>query len=103
MINPSNFEALFKQFTENMPKGALELQKDLEKNMRVAMEATFRRMNLVTREEFDIQAAVLLKTRSKLENLEAQVAELETRLQAAETQLPSTVVASEAPKDPPTV
>ncbi|OUD13241.1 accessory factor UbiK family protein [Thioflexithrix psekupsensis] len=81
-MNTSNqFEALFKQFTEQLPKGALELQKDLEKNMRVAMEATFRRMNLVTREEFEIQAAVLAKTRAKLEALEAQVAALEARMQ----------------------
>ncbi len=101
MINPNNFEALFKQFTENMPKGALELQKDLEKNMRVAMEATFRRMNLVTREEFDIQAAVLAKTRSKLETLEAQVAELEARLQAVEVATPAET-APETPKHPPT-
>lgn len=102
MINPNNFEALFKQFAENMPKGALELQKDLEKNMRVAMEATFRRMNLVTREEFDIQAAVLAKTRSKLETLEAQVTELEARLQAAETPLSPVETAPESPKHPPT-
>jgi ubiquinone biosynthesis accessory factor UbiK len=81
MNTPNQFETLFKQFAEQLPKGALELQKDLEKNMRVAMEATFRRMNLVTREEFDIQAAVLAKTRAKLEDLEAQLLALETRVQ----------------------
>jgi ubiquinone biosynthesis accessory factor UbiK len=89
-MNTSNqFEALFKQFTEQLPKGALELQKDLEKNMRVAMEATFKRMNLVTREEFEIQAAVLAKTRAKLEALEAQLAALEARMQLDNMTTPS--------------
>ena len=45
-----------------------------------AMQAAFARMNLVTREEFDIQAGVLARTRQKLEALEKQVAELEKQL-----------------------
>lgn len=44
-----------------------------------ALQAALRRLNLVTREEFDAQAQVLQRTREKLEALEAQVAEMETR------------------------
>jgi BMFP domain-containing protein YqiC len=50
---------------------------DLEKNVRALLTSFFARLDLVTREEFDIQRQVLLRTREKLARLEAQVAELE--------------------------
>jgi len=53
--------------------------KDIEKNVRAMMSQGFQRMDLVTREEFDIQSRVLAKTREKLEALEAKVAELEKK------------------------
>ena len=53
--------------------------KDLEKNLRAVLQGVFTKLDLVTREEFDVQQAVLLKTREKLEALEAKVAELEAR------------------------
>lgn len=54
--------------------------KDIEKNVKAMLTQGFSRLDLVTREEFDIQAQVLAKTRSKLETLEARLAELEARL-----------------------
>lgn len=51
--------------------------KDLEKNIRSLVNQGFQKMDLVTREEFDLQAQVLAKTRAKLEALEAKIAELE--------------------------
>ncbi len=76
--NPNqNFENFFKQLTDVLPKDPLGLKDDLEKNLRAAMQMTFNRMNLITREEFDVQAAVLLRTREKLEALETRVAALE--------------------------
>ncbi len=51
--------------------------KDLEKNVRGLMTQGFQKLDLVTREEFDIQTQVLAKTRAKLEELEAKVAALE--------------------------
>lgn len=59
------------QAIENSPA------KDIEKNVKAMMAQGFSKLDLVTREEFDIQAQVLAKTRSKLEALEAQVAALE--------------------------
>jgi BMFP domain-containing protein YqiC len=53
--------------------------KDIEKNMKTLLTQGFARLDLVTREEFDIQAEVLVKTRAKLEALEARVAEMEGR------------------------
>jgi BMFP domain-containing protein YqiC len=50
---------------------------DLERNLKAALSALFARLDLVTREEFDVQREVLLRTREKLERLEHRLAELE--------------------------
>ena len=57
--------------------------KDIEKNVKSMMTQGFSKLDLVTREEFDVQTQVLAKTRSKLEALEQRVAELEARLNTA--------------------
>lgn len=54
--------------------------KDIEKNMRALLSGAFSRLDLVTREEFDVQGKVLARTREKLEALQARVAELEKKL-----------------------
>ncbi len=54
--------------------------KDLEKNMKAMLNQGFSKLDLLTREEFEVQADVLARTRTKLEALEARVAELEARL-----------------------
>lgn len=56
---------------------------DIEKNLRATLGGLFAKLDLVTREEFDVQREVLTRTRAKLEALEARVAELETRSQVA--------------------
>ena len=53
--------------------------KDIEKNIKAMLQSGLTRLDLVTRQEFDIQAEVLRKTREKVEQLEARVAELEAR------------------------
>lgn len=62
------------QVLENSPA------KDIEKNLKAMMSQGFAKLDLVTREEFDVQAQVLANTRAKLEMLEAQVAALEAQL-----------------------
>ena len=59
------------QAIENSPA------KDIEKNVKAMMAQGFSKLDLVTREEFDVQAQVLARTRAKLEALEAQVAAME--------------------------
>ena len=61
------------QALENSPA------KDIEKNVKAMMSQGFSKLDLVTREEFDIQAQVLAHTRAKLEALEAQVIALEAQ------------------------
>jgi BMFP domain-containing protein YqiC len=57
--------------------------KDIERNVRAMMTQGFAKLDLVTREEFDIQTQVLEKTRARLEALEARVAELERHMAAS--------------------
>ncbi|MCE7913866.1 MAG: hypothetical protein DYH15_04085 [Nitrosomonas sp. PRO4] len=57
--------------------------KDIEKNIRTLLSGAFSRLDLVTRDEFDVQQEVLQRTREKLILLEARVAELETKLSHA--------------------
>lgn len=64
----------FNKALENSPA------KDIEKNVKAMMSQGFSKLDLVTREEFDIQAQVLAKTRAKLEALELRVVELEAML-----------------------
>ncbi|HJV51766.1 MAG TPA: accessory factor UbiK family protein [Noviherbaspirillum sp.] len=77
-MNTNNFfndlQAKINQALENSPA------KDLEKNVKAMLTQGFSRLDLVTREEFDIQTQVLAKTRAKLDELEARVAELEAQL-----------------------
>ena len=56
---------------------------DIEKNLRATLGGLFAKLDLVTREEFDVQREVLSRTRAKLETLEVRVAELEARSQVA--------------------
>ena len=77
------FDTFFKQVTNALPQSVFNLHQDVERNLRVAVDSGLRKMNLVTREEFDIQSAVLERTRSRLEALEKQVAGLE-ELKAAD-------------------
>jgi ubiquinone biosynthesis accessory factor UbiK len=53
--------------------------RDVEKNLKAMLSGALAKLDLLTREEFDIQARVLLRTREKLEALEARVAEIEAR------------------------
>ena len=55
---------------------------DIEKNLRAVLQSGFAKLDLVTREEFDVQQEVLTRTREKLTQLEAKVAELEKAQQA---------------------
>ncbi|WP_194725275.1 accessory factor UbiK family protein [Noviherbaspirillum malthae] len=70
----NDLQSKISQVIENSP------MKDVEKNVKAMMSQGFSKLDLVTREEFDIQAQVLARTRAKLEALEARVAELEVLL-----------------------
>lgn len=63
--------------------------KDVEKNLRVMLSGIFTRLDLVTREEFEVQQEVVKRTREKLAGLEARIAEMETAAKAVPPQVPA--------------
>lgn len=75
----NDLQGKLNQAIENSPA------KDIERNVKAMMTQGFSKLDLVTREEFDIQAQVLAKTRAKLDALELRVADLEAKLAASET------------------
>lgn len=77
MLDTKKIEEVIQSISDAMPSGLTGLQADVEKNVRAAMSATFAKLDLVTREEFDVQTQVLHRTREKLEALEQRVTELE--------------------------
>jgi BMFP domain-containing protein YqiC len=81
MIDKVNVESLVRRFTENLPASLQAVRADLEAHAgRVLRDAT-RRLDLVSREEFDAQSRVLARSRELIATLEARVAELERRQQ----------------------
>jgi len=82
MLEPINFDELAKRLSSAVPSGLSALGEDLEKTFLAILQGTFEKMNLVSREEFEAQKAVLARTREKLEKLEARVAELERQIPA---------------------
>jgi BMFP domain-containing protein YqiC len=77
MVDPRLLDELDRAVRAVLPEGLAE---DIKKNLRAATSAVLARLELVTREEWEVQQALLARTREKLERLERQVAELEARL-----------------------
>ena len=84
MIDPKKIEQLARQVHESMPKGVREFGDDVEKKIRQVLQAQLMRLDLVSREEFDVQTQVLLRTREKIALLEQRLTELENRSAAEE-------------------
>ena len=78
MIDPKKIEQLARQVHDAMPKGIREFGDDVEKKIRQVLQAQLTRMDLVNREEFDVQTQVLLRTREKLAALEQRLAAVES-------------------------
>ena len=79
MIDPKKIEQIARQVHESMPKGLRDLGEDVEKKIRQALQSQLTRLDLVSREEFDVQTQVLLRTREKLALLEQRLNDLENR------------------------
>ena len=77
MIDLKLIDELSRKLTDSLPPGFSRLKEETDEQFRLVLSRTFERMNLVTREEFDAQSTVLLRTREKLEELQRQIEELE--------------------------
>ncbi|AGJ89088.1 hypothetical protein WP3W18E01_06550 [Raoultella ornithinolytica] len=82
MIDPKKIEQIARQVHESMPKGLRDLGEDVEKKIRQVLQSQLTRLDLVSREEFDVQTQVLLRTREKLALLEQRISDLESRAAA---------------------
>ena len=76
MENKNTFDDLAKKITGLLPGNVQQIQQDLEANIKALLQSSLSKMNLVTREEFDVQSALLARTREKLEQLEKQLAKI---------------------------
>jgi len=79
MLNTKFIDDLARQISDSIPSGVKGLQQDLEKNIHTLLQGAFTKLDLVTREEFDTQTQVLLRTREKLDQLEKLVSEMEEK------------------------
>ena len=77
-LDPKILDDLAKKLADSVPAGLRDLKAEAEKNFRAVLQSVFTKLDLVTREEFDVQAAVLSRTRERLEELAARLQELET-------------------------
>jgi len=76
MTSQNLFEEIDRKMKDILSRGPAA---DLEKNLRALLASAFGRLDLVTREEFDVQREVLARTRARLQELEAKLSELEKR------------------------
>ncbi|HEX7026330.1 MAG TPA: accessory factor UbiK family protein [Gammaproteobacteria bacterium] len=77
MIDNKSLNDLAAKIASLLPSDLDTLKKDLEKNIRAGLQSGLQKLDLVSREEFDVQSAVLARTREKLETLEKRVRALE--------------------------
>ena len=76
-MDPRSLDDLARRLAAAVPPGVAALRRDLEENFKAVLQAGLSKLDLVSRQEFDVQAGVLRRTREKLEALEARLAELE--------------------------
>lgn len=80
MIDLKHIDDLARRLTDMIPPGLKDAGSEIEQNMKSTLQAGLAKLDLVTREEFDVQRAVLLRTREKMDALERTVQVLEARL-----------------------
>jgi ubiquinone biosynthesis accessory factor UbiK len=80
MIDLKSIDDLARRLSDLVPPGLKDARADIEQNMKSTLQAGLSKLDLVTREEFDVQRAVLLRTREKIDALERAVEILEARL-----------------------
>ncbi|MDD1641522.1 MAG: accessory factor UbiK family protein [Methylococcaceae bacterium] len=77
MFDPKAIDDIASRLAGAIPPGLNNLKEDLEKTFHAILQGALGKLDLVTREEFEVQKLVLAKTRSKLEDLEKRVTEME--------------------------
>lgn len=78
-MSDESIENLARKLAESVPEGLRTVREDLENNFRAVLRASLSKLDLVTREEFEVQEAVLARTREKLEALESRLEKFESK------------------------
>lgn len=78
MLDPKKLEDIAKQITDAIPPGVKTMAEGAESKIKQVLQSQLSRLDFVSREEFDVQSQVLIRTREKLEALEARLAALES-------------------------
>lgn len=78
-FDPKSLDDLARRLADAVPPGLAALKNDLEQNFKAVLQSGLTKLDLVSRQEFDIQAGVLRRSRERLEELEARLAALEAR------------------------
>ncbi|HEX3948556.1 MAG TPA: accessory factor UbiK family protein [Steroidobacteraceae bacterium] len=81
-INTDGLDELAKRLADSVPESLRAFGRDLESNFKAVLQAQLAKLDLVTRQDFDVQAAILERTQAKLSAIEARLKELEARLGA---------------------
>jgi BMFP domain-containing protein YqiC len=85
MIDLNYIDDLARRLSSLLPPGLRESREEIQQNFKSVLQTGLSKLELVTREEFEVQRAVLLRTREKLDELQRTVAELEAQLDNAST------------------
>ncbi len=80
MLNPAKIEELARQISDNMPQGLKQVAQGFESKTKQVLQQKLTEMDFVSREEFDVQSQVLMRTREKIAELEQQVSQLEDKV-----------------------
>lgn len=79
MIDYRKLDDLMDKLVGALPESAKHMQRDIESNMRAVLENGLRKMNLVSREEFDVQTALLERLQERIKQLEQQLKDMEQK------------------------
>ncbi len=80
-MEPKSIDEFARRIAGLMPASATRFQEEIEKNLKAGLKGVLQKMDLVTREEYDVQTAVLERSREKLAQLEERIAALEQKLE----------------------
>ena len=79
MLDPKKLEEIARQIADSVPPGVKNMAEEAEGKIKQVLQAQLSKLDRVTREEFDIQTQVLIRTREKLEAMESRIAALEAQ------------------------
>jgi ubiquinone biosynthesis accessory factor UbiK len=79
-MNANSLDELARRLAESVPESVKAFGRDLEGNFKAVLQAQLAKLDLVTRQDFDVQSAILQRTQAKLADIEARVKELESKL-----------------------